>query len=446
MEMAGGWTGRDACALQSALRLSNQELAAHLGLGHRTVADWHAKPHMRPRPETQRILDTAFEQASPAVKDRFAVLTGRTGQQGSADEGKLRSTTRGGADTRSVMIGSDVSVASKGGGFEAPEFGRLLLPRMVGTREIRDPKSGTVTGMRTDASILYYLIEHFVRVGAIDVAINEGIYDGAIPTLPRMFRARLVEIDRADSTQSVLEICEPIARELRAVISSDGTEINRITYRSSMAVGIANALSALVFNLCDYIRGMRHGLIVTMDLPGMRTAIATLLELVSGMESRANLVTLEQVFSTYQLHEIGASVIKSSAPARMMEIFDDLITNPLYRQLSQHAANMGIATESAESAAAVTRTAKRLAERDDHLGFGQYRAFIASGRQRAIDDGPGEHFNSKYFPPIVPIGDAYAKAKAAWARADPAFIPIGPRSEGGKIGVLWAESTVTPES
>ena len=55
MEMLGGWTGHDACALQSALRMSNQTFASHLRIGLRTVADWHEKPDMRPRPETQRI-------------------------------------------------------------------------------------------------------------------------------------------------------------------------------------------------------------------------------------------------------------------------------------------------------------------------------------------------------------------------------------------------------
>jgi DNA-binding transcriptional regulator YiaG len=33
------WTGRTACALQAALRLSNQAFAAKLGVGVRTVAD-----------------------------------------------------------------------------------------------------------------------------------------------------------------------------------------------------------------------------------------------------------------------------------------------------------------------------------------------------------------------------------------------------------------------
>lgn len=65
------WTGGAACALQAALRMSNRLFAEHLGVHERTVAAWHEKPTMRPRSEQQQLLDTALEQASPAVQKRF---------------------------------------------------------------------------------------------------------------------------------------------------------------------------------------------------------------------------------------------------------------------------------------------------------------------------------------------------------------------------------------
>jgi 8-oxo-dGTP diphosphatase len=74
MELTSGWTGRTACALQAALRLSNESFAAQLGIGVRTVASWHQKLTLRPQSEMQQILDTKLEQASAAVKARFAAL------------------------------------------------------------------------------------------------------------------------------------------------------------------------------------------------------------------------------------------------------------------------------------------------------------------------------------------------------------------------------------
>jgi hypothetical protein len=74
MDQVTSWTGRSACALQAALRLSNEGFAERLGVGVRTVAAWHQKPSLRPRPEMQQVLDTALDQASPAIKERFSVL------------------------------------------------------------------------------------------------------------------------------------------------------------------------------------------------------------------------------------------------------------------------------------------------------------------------------------------------------------------------------------
>ena len=76
MELLDAWTGRTACLLQEALRLTNEAFAQKLGLGLRTVADWHKDPNMTPRASTQQILDTALEQASDTDKRRFAQLAG----------------------------------------------------------------------------------------------------------------------------------------------------------------------------------------------------------------------------------------------------------------------------------------------------------------------------------------------------------------------------------
>jgi 8-oxo-dGTP diphosphatase len=69
------WTGKAACALQQALRMTNDGFAAHLGVAVRTVASWHSSPDIVPRPEIQSALDTAYERSSPSVQRRFSLLT-----------------------------------------------------------------------------------------------------------------------------------------------------------------------------------------------------------------------------------------------------------------------------------------------------------------------------------------------------------------------------------
>ncbi|WP_392750596.1 NUDIX hydrolase [Streptomyces sp. LN590] len=68
------WTGRTACALQAALRETNEGFAERLGVGTRTVAGWHSSPNLVPRPEMQQALDTIYEGATEYVQTRFSRL------------------------------------------------------------------------------------------------------------------------------------------------------------------------------------------------------------------------------------------------------------------------------------------------------------------------------------------------------------------------------------
>lgn len=72
------WTGREARALREALRMSQREFAAHLGVAIRTVAKWDSEGvNVTPRGELQRILDTTLAQAETDVHNRFELFLGR---------------------------------------------------------------------------------------------------------------------------------------------------------------------------------------------------------------------------------------------------------------------------------------------------------------------------------------------------------------------------------
>lgn len=68
-----GWTGFDAAALQEAMRRSNREFAALLGVETTTVNNWRSGlSTVKPRPLTQEILDTAYRQhATSEDRTRF---------------------------------------------------------------------------------------------------------------------------------------------------------------------------------------------------------------------------------------------------------------------------------------------------------------------------------------------------------------------------------------
>src|SRR5690242_357277 len=81
------WTGREAAALQSALRLTNQTFADRLGIARRTVAGWHADPELMPRMEMQQLLDELLTRLSPGELGRFHEFLSTDGERGTATAG-----------------------------------------------------------------------------------------------------------------------------------------------------------------------------------------------------------------------------------------------------------------------------------------------------------------------------------------------------------------------
>ena len=73
------WTGREASALQAALRLTVRAFAAELGLDPRTVTDWRRHgAAIVPRPDTQAILDTQLSRCTAEQLERFQLEIGES--------------------------------------------------------------------------------------------------------------------------------------------------------------------------------------------------------------------------------------------------------------------------------------------------------------------------------------------------------------------------------
>lgn len=73
------WTGKDATALRTALRLTTETFAARLQIAPRTVAAWAEKPGIIPRAVIQRGLDAMLARASAPARARFGELASPEG-------------------------------------------------------------------------------------------------------------------------------------------------------------------------------------------------------------------------------------------------------------------------------------------------------------------------------------------------------------------------------
>lgn len=304
------------------------------------------------------------------------------------------------------------------------EYGRILLPTIPILRGIHDPKT-QASSHYSDASILFYLIEEFVRFGVVDVAVDVHRYANALPTLPKIFRSRIIEVEHAASIEAALEIIRPVAVEHNFKVAASIYGVETMSGSLEARDQVGSPLFTLILALQTFIRRMRNGLLVSLELKRIRTAVKTLLDISRSQEARANLVTLEQLFSTYRPHRVGAATMTSAAPARMIDLFEDLVSNPLYRELSQKVPSMGLIGQGSEGSRAVTQAARCLTEQEETLSFGRYSAFLPSESLRLDNADTDHYFNLNYFPPIVSMKKAIARARVRWQQQMPEFVPVG---------------------
>ncbi|MDQ1678479.1 MAG: hypothetical protein QOC93_3623 [Actinomycetota bacterium] len=138
------WSGHQARALRAALRLSVRDFAAYLGVAPRTISTWESGAgEVHPRPDLQRVLDTALERADNDARTRFETGLTRVGPGHDAAPG-LRHTGWGRdatgdlarflADDRPLAAGSALRLAQEWRTTEAPQVVQMRAGRRVGER------------------------------------------------------------------------------------------------------------------------------------------------------------------------------------------------------------------------------------------------------------------------------------------------------------------------
>lgn len=87
MAVVGIWTGREASALRTSLRMTVQTFAERLGVAARTVAYWESRAAtVTPQPDMQAALDTLLARSDADAQARFRLLVAEGGSTAIGDQ------------------------------------------------------------------------------------------------------------------------------------------------------------------------------------------------------------------------------------------------------------------------------------------------------------------------------------------------------------------------
>lgn len=213
MALTNVWTGRRACALQQALRMSHEIFARHLTISPRTVAAWHKNPDIEPQSKLQQALDTALERASDSDKARFAELAGERPQNSVAahtDDPAVAEAERrivSNASTRAILEWLDAS-ADRPPGTSRRKLAARVAQLGVGELEDRGARRGRVNQQQIAQSLAAYYADAIPGYGTYAAQYDGRTADTSVLTCPQWLDldCRLTpDNDRLDVVSGVVD-------------------------------------------------------------------------------------------------------------------------------------------------------------------------------------------------------------------------------------------------
>ncbi len=207
----------------------------------------------------------------------------------------------------------------------------LFEPLPIGRLGVRRDDDKVVVG--TDFSSFAYMLEEFVSLAALEIAIPKSFPESAaLSDAPELLKQRITVIDDTAEFEAADRILHPLIKEL-------GIEINRDTGE----LGRPHDLPQSVFFSVQRIRrdvrcmalGLNHSLHVDLSPTVAVSLSKELRERVQRSDTRALLANFEGLFSYYEDLEFSPVTPPPSMPAAMISIFDRLVNDPQYLELSE---------------------------------------------------------------------------------------------------------------
>lgn len=297
---------------------------------------------------------------------------------------------------------------------------RVLLEGIF-LREISFPNGGK--GAAVDGSSLWFVVEELVSFAVTDIALIGG-YPAAdfVDTLPASLKRRIVIVDKKQKCRSRADaILAPMADEFQVTLRGPGIE-----FRRALDPEVQRAIAVVYFYLYTYLLGLENELQIDINLGSFKESISVLRKASRNPEFRATLAILAGVLETYSPQSITTFELRSSAPDRLVTLFQEFIADETYREMSTHTHLLGFPIHLQRSMTLLGRLAKQLVTKSpfkDLVNLSSKGISAATSLPIPTSEMYEPLLKTGYLPPIVSYGGAVQKAREAWALANPDYVP-----------------------
>ena len=207
----------------------------------------------------------------------------------------------------------------------------LFEPLPIGRLGVRKEDENIVVG--TDFSSFAYMLEEFISLAALQIAIPKSFPEAAaLSDAPELLKRRIAIVDDDPEHEATKRLLDPLMKEFGIAIDETTGEPFKPT---NLPQSVFVATQRIRRDLKCMALGLNHSLHVDVDSNLALSSLRELRECVRQPNTRAILASLEGFYSCYEDIEFDSIGIQPKAPAGIVSVFDQLVNDPQYLELSQ---------------------------------------------------------------------------------------------------------------
>jgi hypothetical protein len=292
---------------------------------------------------------------------------------------------------------------------------------------IRNTKDGMAASR--DGSAFPFIIEQFISVAITDIYLDDT-YKKYSDTIPQSLRKRVHYFDTRRSASRAIAVLKPIFEEFEVYPDDYGVGLTH-TRDIKVESDIVFSIHTLLSDLIDFFCGIEKKLTIDIKIDRLLTTINKLRVVCKSGSSRAVLVYMEGLFSSYKANNMTSILLLPPTTNRIITVFNEFVEDALYQELSNSIHITGIPTFSLKIFPKIKRLVKEIASKapfkqiaDISLKTISTVTSIPLPNSTSISDA----ITAEYFPPVTVFSPEIKRGLDYWWLVEPE--PIIPNFMG----------------
>ncbi len=247
-------------------------------------------------------------------------------------------------------------------------------------------------------------LEYLISVGVIEIVMPHSIVlPKYLDNVDILLRNRVVVVDqRYDVLRKAKAVLSPICEEFK--LKFVFPEVFSYSMDQEYPQELVSAINHLIGFLYPFMLGIEYNLQIVGDVVELKKDVSIIRRFSKNSNVKAILSILQGFLSSYEVQSIETFEIRSNAPTRSIEFFDELVRDTTYRSISSEFHSIGYPSRYVESITRIRKLCTKMVEKQAFKGIFNFATKVISAVTKIPM--PSADISDalkvkEYFPPIL---------------------------------------------